>query len=933
MTLPLYDSRGNRIHLEASIAVGGEGTIHRLSGGGGLLAKIYSSPPDLIGQLKLLELVRIHNPALEQFSAWPQELLFENTQGTKIVGFLMQDFGDSIPLKDLFADSSRIFHFPQLTWTGLIQIAENTARAVNIAHSHNLVIGDLHPRNILVNKSAFPRLIDCDSFQITTPQRVFRSVARLPEYLPPELHGVDVSKLDGTPNHDRFGLAMIIFQCLFVGKNPFSGQFLGQGDLELETAIKQQRYAYGPNARQREMVPPIDALQPEHMTPEIATLFERAFLTIKNRPTAAEWITALTNLKKQLTSCPENRSHSRLASQSACPFCELQQKTGVGLFPNANAEAIVKANSVFAVPPECGQIKTLTFPAVQLPVPPASINKSNAVLPSKAIDFIRFEILCIVICCIAVLVTLFSSRLGFGPTIPAAIVLACAGAALMARSTSPLIELTSKLQLNSHQHESDAHKKETELSNYLQSHTVTFDQLVREGQNASQQIQDELARTIEQTAIRQAKSEAQQRKDWLRSHKIQPLCVRNLTVDQCKQLHAVGLMTAADILPHRLDNAAFLTREQRQLLLTWTDSIRNTFQCPAFQPSLSPGSFRSEFQFYSICTSRVAIVRDRLTKATAIANATSAKIAQSITFIANQRARAIEAKDQVLQLRKLHKAAYDRTVLASVAGIVLMCSPIVPLVQQRSDNESSSTTDLQQTPVAIAENESPSIVDGSATGGTPIQLESASRAVYRSGNVNEAEPETVKVQRISFPLPKPLKRPPLKAAVEPSRSKSESPDIDEPSPRMTSLTPAEPRPLKLKQPKPQPAPATDAHSLFISGVQFFQTQQSVAADSALRSALVAPNCPIETGFLLAINSFRRNEPIEARQQLREALIRANGCTPQQVYFRLSSVQGRDRQWFECTRCELENELRKSFSVERSQRRFSEPRRRASNRGR
>lgn len=933
MILPLYDSSGNRIQLEASIAVGGEGSIHRLSGGNGLLAKIYSSPPDAISQAKLRELVKIQNPALQQFSAWPQKLLFERPQGRKIVGFLMQDFGDSIQLIDLFQDSQRIFHFPQLTWTGLIQIAENVARAVNIAHQQNLVIGDLHPRNVLVNKSALPRLIDCDSYQITTPQRVYRSVARLQDYLPPELHGVDVSKLDGTPNHDRFGLAMMIFQCLFMGRNPFSGQFLGQGDLELETAIKQRRYAYGPNAKRRQMEPPVDALRPEHLTPEIAALFERAFVTTKNRPTAAEWMTALTNLKKQLTPCQVNRSHSRLASQSTCPFCELQQKTGVALFPNVNAETIVKTNSAFAVPSECGQIKTLTFPAVQLPVPPASIIKTNAVLPPKTIDVIRFEVSCIAICCIAVLLTLFSSRLGFGPTFPAAIALACAGAALIAHFTSPLHEMTQKLRQQSQQYESDAQTNEVAISNYLQSHTATFNQLIREGENASQQIQDELVRRTKLATISQTKFEEQQRKDWLRSHMIQPKCVPKLTAVQCKELNAMGLFSAADILPHRLVKAAFLAQEQRQHLLDWVTSIRNSFKCPAFRPSLSPGSFRSEFQFYSICTSRVSIVRDRLSKATVIANAIPTLISQNITYIANQRALAIDADDQILQLQKLYKGAFERTMFASAAGIMLLCSLVFSMLEQRNEKVSSATTEPQRNPAAIGEEESRPNFESSGTGVPPVSVESVSQAAYESEDVYETAPEPVQVQQISFPPPKPLKGPPLKAVAEPSPWKSESPESDDLSDRPAPPPPAEPRPPDTGKSEPTPAPAMNNRSLFVTGIQLFQTRQSVAADSALRSVLVAPDAPIETGFLLAINSFRLNEPAVGRQQLRDALLRTNGCTPHQVFDRLSSVQGIDRQWFESTRCELENELRNCIPVVPSQRRFSEPRRRSSNKGR
>ena len=43
--------------------------------------------------------------------------------------------------------------------------------------------------------------------------------------------------------HDAFGLAVLIFQILFMGRHPYSGHFLGSGEMPIERAIREHRFA------------------------------------------------------------------------------------------------------------------------------------------------------------------------------------------------------------------------------------------------------------------------------------------------------------------------------------------------------------------------------------------------------------------------------------------------------------------------------------------------------------------------------------------------------------------------------------------------------------------------------------------------------------------------------------------------------------------
>ena len=98
-----------------------------------------------------------------------------------------------------------------------------------------------------------------------------------------------------TPNHDNFGLAVIIFRLLFAGRHPFSGRWQGQGDApSIEDAIKASRYAYS-QRRKTGLQPPGNALSGDALPDTIRDLFERSFdprATNGGRPTAEQWMTA-----------------------------------------------------------------------------------------------------------------------------------------------------------------------------------------------------------------------------------------------------------------------------------------------------------------------------------------------------------------------------------------------------------------------------------------------------------------------------------------------------------------------------------------------------------------------------------------------------------------------------------------------------------------
>jgi DNA-binding helix-hairpin-helix protein with protein kinase domain len=303
-------------------------------GSADLVAKIYLSPVDSDKAAKLQTMVSRGTEALTKLAAWPSDLVLTSPKG-RIAGLIMRRIERSHPIHQLYTPKSRLQEFPRATWPFLIHTATNVARAFSIVHSHGIIIGDVNEGNVRVNDAALVALIDCDSFQIVDNGRQFICEVGVSTYTPPELQGKNQAVLR-TENHDNFGLALMVFQLLFMGRHPFAGRFLGSGDMPVERAIKECRFAFSADNQKLQMAPPPNALQLADVPVGIANLFESAFSATaahgNTRPTALEWIEALEAFSRELVRCGRTSSHHYYRQLNRCPWCAIEHGTAIVLF-------------------------------------------------------------------------------------------------------------------------------------------------------------------------------------------------------------------------------------------------------------------------------------------------------------------------------------------------------------------------------------------------------------------------------------------------------------------------------------------------------------------------------------------------------------------------------------------------------------------------
>ncbi|MGB7992388.1 hypothetical protein [Methanoregula sp.] len=337
----LFDSRGNHVSLGKKIGSGGEGDVYEIAPHRkDVLAKIYHKPLTGERQEKLSLMVSGCNDELKEFAAWPLGLLHEGTGGP-VCGFVMPRITDCEPIHRVYGPSHRKESFPNADWKFLVRTAKNLAAAFYIIHKYGYVVGDVNEGNILVTKKACVRLIDCDSFQVQARDKTYFCEVGVAQFTPPELQKSKDFKMLRTENHDNFGLAILIFLLLFMGRHPFSGVYKGKDDMPIERAIAEHRFAFGRNAPQKAIAPPPNAVGLSVVPSDVSGLFEQSFADPKpqtcGRPTANDWWNVLDALEKRLKKCPTESMHTYYTGLTTCPWCSLENSSGVLLFLSSDA--------------------------------------------------------------------------------------------------------------------------------------------------------------------------------------------------------------------------------------------------------------------------------------------------------------------------------------------------------------------------------------------------------------------------------------------------------------------------------------------------------------------------------------------------------------------------------------------------------------------
>ena len=564
-----YDSHGQSYVLTNQIGRGGEGTVFFCPNDLSLVAKIYHAPVDGEKAEKLRWMAENKNEQLLKVAAWIVDTLHDAPNG-KTVGFLMPNVRAK-EIHELYSLKSRRVHFPEATWQFLVHTAANVARAFYNLHKNQHVMGDVNHGNCVVLKDGTVKLIDCDSYSISRGDFRYRCEVGVGTHLAPELQGVDLGAVERIPMHDNFGLAVIIFQLLFLGRHPFAGNYLGDEDKSLEDCIRERRFAYGADAHRWRVKQPPGTLSLSAVTPRLATMFERAFLT-NERPEPREWIEALEDLSDSLKQCSLHIGHFYFENLRACPWCELESKTGLMLFPfvSPNGAAGDEKFNIFTVE---NLVSSLAIPQNLPAKPPKPLilpPPSPEAAKVRGSNFSRFIMLAILQFCIVVFLTVIAGA-GVGFFI---------GAILM---TGLIVTLNNSNKINKADWESRLEKTRQDW-NQLENEWSAAD-IVPQFNSDLSLIQQRI--TEHQTLQQQSREKVKLLHDevfhyklevYLASFKIGDARIAGLKLKNLDLLKSYGIRTAADVNAKRLNSLPPMDEEIKTKVVEWRKNLERGFE-------------------------------------------------------------------------------------------------------------------------------------------------------------------------------------------------------------------------------------------------------------------------------------------------------------------------------------------------------------------
>ena len=267
MTSAKLFAGGQELQVEKRIGKGGEGEVFSISNLPGFAVKAYLPNLAKDREAKIKAMVGSRLADTTRTVAFPYQVA-TNARG-EFAGFIMRLVEKHKEIHELQTPSSRQQHFPKADYRFLVRVGLNIAKVFAQVHATGCVVGDVNQRGILVSMDATVAVIDADSFQVTDSGRRYPCIVGVPEYTPPELQGLSLKTVVRTADHDAFGLAVCLFQLLCMDRHPFSGPYKGPGDMPLEKAISEYRFAYS-KARTTGMSPPPGSVRLEDFTPRIA---------------------------------------------------------------------------------------------------------------------------------------------------------------------------------------------------------------------------------------------------------------------------------------------------------------------------------------------------------------------------------------------------------------------------------------------------------------------------------------------------------------------------------------------------------------------------------------------------------------------------------------------------------------------------------------
>jgi len=240
----VFDEKGKPKNIGNLIAKpGGEGSVYVLNDKHGILVKIYhkeklnKNRKEYQGKIDTMISIKREFENIDV--CWPLLSVYDSSG--QWIGYAMKQ-GKGSPMRYLAHGVAYKKHFPNLDRVILLQFLLSFIKNIELLHSKNILIGDYNLLNFLCdNTNNKVTMIDCDSYQVKIKDKFFPCPVGSPDLTPIEHHNKDFKFLKRTLASERFSLAIILFECLMLGRHPYD---IVGGDDPL-TNLRNAHFPYG----------------------------------------------------------------------------------------------------------------------------------------------------------------------------------------------------------------------------------------------------------------------------------------------------------------------------------------------------------------------------------------------------------------------------------------------------------------------------------------------------------------------------------------------------------------------------------------------------------------------------------------------------------------------------------------------------------------
>lgn len=215
---------------------------------------------------------------------WPEEAVYDADGMFR--GFVMPEASGEPLGTGLFHPYPWLRERPNWTRRDSVRVAVQILEHIARLHARGVLLGDINAGNFLVDDNGRVSLVDCDSYQVEG----FPCPVGHPNFVPPELQGVNFARTLRTEEHELFAVATLLFMTVVPGKAPYSHA----GGTDVAADIRQGHFPYPLGKKGQDKAPEgVWRLCWSHLNRPLKEKFYASFhADHRDRPrvTVSEWL-------------------------------------------------------------------------------------------------------------------------------------------------------------------------------------------------------------------------------------------------------------------------------------------------------------------------------------------------------------------------------------------------------------------------------------------------------------------------------------------------------------------------------------------------------------------------------------------------------------------------------------------------------------------